>query len=139
MSNDLATVSNNELSTINEATIDDTLKVITAVNSATSLNDYINENGADIIINVTDIFTMPGVRKGRGAGQTDTACHNTYLITTDGECLMTQSDGIYRSAAVIVTAFPTLDLGNDEEGFPVRVVSRKLKNGNTLKTLVPVK
>lgn len=138
MTNELATVSNNELSTLNEATIDDKLKVVTAVNSATSLNDYINENGADIIINVKDIFTMPGVRKGRG-GQSDTACNNTYLITTDGECLMTQSDGIYRSAAVIIAAFPTLDLGNDEEGFPVRVVSHKLKNDNTIKSLVPVK
>lgn len=127
------------ISTIAEDTVESKLEIVAAVNSASSLNDYVEENGTDAIIKVTDIFTMPGMRKSRDPRLPDTPCMNTYLLTTDGECLMSQSDGIYRSAAAIVSMFPTLDLGNDTDHMPMRVQSSKLKNGNTIKTLVPVR
>ena len=124
------------ITTIAEDTVENKLAIVAAVNSATSLNDFVKENGMDVTFVVTNIFTMPGVRKARGAGQVDTPCQNTYLITADGECLMSQSDGIYRSAAVIVSMFPTL--GDGAEGMRMRVQEKQLKNGNTLKSLVPV-
>lgn len=128
----------NNIATFDPESVEDRLTLVAAVNSAESLNDYVAEHGADAIINVRRIFTMDGVRKGRGQGQQDVPCKNTYLVTEDGISLMTQSDGIYRSACAIVAAFPDLDLGDGTDVFPVRVQSKQLKNGNTIKSLVPV-
>ena len=141
MSNELSistqTASGN-LATINPESESDRLMLVAAVNAAESLNDYVAENGTDAVIRVRNIFTMDGIRKGRGQGQGDVPCKNTYLVTTDGLSLMTQSDGIYRSACAIVAAFPTLEL-EGEDGFPVRVQTKQLRNGNTIKSLVPCK
>lgn len=129
---------NENISTISEDSTENKLAVVEAVNAATSLNEFIEENGADTTFKVVDAFTMPGVRKGRGQGQTDTPCMNTYLITSDGQCLMTQSEGIYRSIAVILTAFPGFVV-DGEKGMCVRVATKKLRSGNTIKSLVPVR
>lgn len=126
------------ISTISEDTVENKLKIVSAVNAATSLNDYVKENGTDATFMVTNIFTMPGVRKARAAGQSDMPCQNTYLILDTGECVMSQSDGIYRSAAAIVAMFPTLDLGDGSCGMRMRVQEKQLKNGNTIKSLVPM-
>lgn len=128
----------NNIASFDPESVEDRLTLVAAVNSAESLNDYVAEHGADTIINVRRIFTMDGVRKGRGQGQQDVPCKNTYLVTEDGISFMTQSDGIYRSACAIVAAFPDLDLGDGTGVFPVRVQSKQLKNGNTIKSLVPV-
>ena len=127
------------ISTIDSDSVEAKLEVVAAVNAATSLNEYVEENGTDAVINVTNIFTMPGVRKSRAVGQPDTPCQNTYLITADGECLMSQSDGIYRSAAMIVAMFPTLELSEGDKGMKMRVQTKKLANGNTIKSLVPIR
>lgn len=127
------------ISTIDSDSVEAKLEVVAAVNAATSLNEYVEENGTDAVINVTNIFTMPGVRKSRVVGQPDTPCQNTYLITADGECLMSQSDGIYRSAAMIVAMFPTLELYDGDKGMKMRVQTKKLANGNTIKSLVPIR
>ena len=126
------------ISTIDSDSVETKLEIVAAVNAATSLNEYVEENGTDAVINVTNIFTMPGVRKSRVVGQPDMPCQNTYLITEDGECLMSQSDGIYRSAAMIVAMFPTLELTEGDKGMKMRVQTKKLANGNTIKSLVPV-
>lgn len=128
----------NNIATFDPESVEDRLTLVAAVNSAESLNDYVAVHGADATINVRRIFTMDGVRKGRGQGQQDVPCKNTYLVTDEGQSLMTQSDGIYRSACAIVAAFPDLDLGDGSGVFPVRVQSKQLKNGNTIKSLVPV-
>lgn len=127
------------ISTIDSDSVEAKLEVVAAVNAATSLNEYVEENGTDAIIDVTNIFTMPGVRKSRVVGQPDMPCQNTYLITSDGECLMSQSDGIYRSAAMIVAMFPTLELSEGDKGMKMRVQTKKLANGNTIKSLVPIR
>ena len=127
------------ISTIDSDSVEAKLEVVAAVNAATSLNEYVEENGTDAVINVTNIFTMPGVRKSRVVGQPDMPCQNTYLITADGECLMSQSDGIYRSAAMIVAMFPTLELSEGGKGMKMRVQTKKLANGNTIKSLVPIR
>lgn len=127
------------ITTIAEDSVEAKLEVVAAVNAATSLNEYIEENGTDTVIDVRNIFTMPGVRKSRDPRLPDTPCQNTYLITADGECLMSQSDGIYRSAAVVVQMFPTLEVGEGDKGMKMRVQVKKLANGNTIKSLVPIR
>lgn len=124
------------ISTISDDSPQSKLQVIAAVNSATSLNDYIEENGNEPI-RVVAIFTMPGIRKSRQAGAPDMPCQNTYLITEDGLSLISQSDGIYRSVAVITSMFPSLCVDGESVGIDIKVDSKKLKNGNTIKTLVP--
>lgn len=127
------------ITTIDNESAEAKLEVVAAVNAATSLNEYIEENGTDTIIDVRNIFTMPGVRKSRDPRLPDTPCQNTYLITKDGECLMSQSDGIYRSAAIIVQMFPTLEISEGDRGMKMRVQVKKLANGNTIKSLVPIR
>lgn len=127
------------ITTIDNDSVESKLEVVAAVNAATSLNDYIEENGTDTVIDVRNIFTMPGIRKSRDPRYPDTPCQNTYLITADGECLMTQSDGIYRSAAMIVSMFPTLELTEGDKGMKMRVQVKKIANGNTVKSLVPIR
>ena len=135
----VATYEPKPITTIDSDSIEAKLEVVAAVNAATSLNDFIEENGTDTVIDVRNIFTMPGIRKSRDPRYPDTPCQNTYLITVDGECLMSQSDGIYRSAAMIVSMFPTLELTEGDKGVKMRVHSKKLANGNTVKSLVPVR
>lgn len=127
------------ITTIDNDSVEAKLEVVAAVNAATSLNDYVEENGTDAVIDVRNIFTMPGIRKSRDPRYPDTPCQNTYLITVDGECLMSQSDGIYRSAAMIVSMFPTLELTEGDKGMRMRVQVKKLANGNTIKSLVPIR
>lgn len=143
MSTELATTETTyepqSITTIGNDSVEAKLEVVAAVNAATSLNDYIEENGTDTVIDVRDIFTMPGMRKSRDPRYPDTPCQNTYLITSDGECLMSQSDGIYRSASMIVSMFPTLELSEGDKGMKMRVQTKKLPNGNTIKSLVPIR
>lgn len=127
------------ITTIDNDSAEAKLEVVAAVNAATSLNEFIEENGTDTIIDVRNIFTMPGIRKSRDPRLPDTPCQNTYLITANGECLMSQSDGIYRSAAIIVQMFPTLEISEGDKGMRVRVRVKKLANGNTIKSLVPIR
>lgn len=127
------------ITTIDNDSAEAKLEVVAAINAATSLNEYIEENGTDTIIDVRNIFTMPGVRKSRDPRLPDTPCQNTYLITAEGECLMSQSDGIYRSAAIIAQMFPTLEISEGDKGMRMRVQVKKLANGNTVKSLVPIR
>lgn len=143
MSTELATTETTyepqSITTIDNDSVEAKLEVVAAVNSATSLNDYIKENGTDTVIDVCNIFTMPGMRKSRDPRYPDAPCQNTYLITADGECLMSQSDGIYRSAVMIVSMFPTLELSEGDKGMKMRVQSKVIANGNTVKSLVPIR
>lgn len=136
MATELATVENNELAnidtieldipdgyicTVDRSTREGIIKVANALSDAESLHDF-----GDKKFILTDVITTPGVRNRTGE-----VCTNTYLITSDNEILMSQSDGIKRSAQQIVGLFG----GNFGEGIEVAVVSKKLKNGNELKTL----
>lgn len=99
-------------------------------NASESLNDHMGE-----VLNICDIVTTPGVRKGRN-GMPDVACQNTYLIDIDGKSYYSQSDGVARSVAFIIVGFPSLDY--DGKGYlPLVCEGQELKNGNVMKTLVP--
>ena len=138
MSNELATTENNNelvntdavefnipsgyICTVDRTTREGTIKVANALSDAVSLKEI-----GDKHFNLVDVLTTPGVRSRTGE-----VCTNTYLIDSDDNMYMSQSDGIKRSAQQIVGLFNS-DFGKD--GIEVAVVEKKLNNGNTLKTL----
>lgn len=114
--------------------------VLRALNDAESLAEAVPDGA---ILEVVDFVVTPGVRRSRVQGQADTECLNVYILTKDGRAFMTQSDGIARSVQQIMALYSvngqpmsprTLEAGC----MRLAVKSRKLSNGNTLKTLVPV-
>lgn len=108
--------------TVDRTTREGTIKVANALSDATSLAEI-----GDKHFNLVDVITTPGVRTRNGE-----VCTNTFLIDSDGNIYMTQSDGLKRSAQQIVGLFNG-DFG--ENGIEVAVIEKKLNNGNTLKTL----
>lgn len=126
MSNELATINNDNVTTGFISTVDTSTKMgkislVNALNASTSLADL-----GDAKITVKDIVLNRGARS-----QTGEECINTHLILDDGSCVMSQSDGIARSALAIIDAWNG-DFGN---GIVVQIKSTKLSNGRTLKTI----
>lgn len=117
------------INTVNMDTFEGKVKVVNALNSAHSLKD------ATDVLSMTDIITMPGVRKGRN-GMPDTQCTNTYIIDSDGIAWFSQSDGVARSAMQLASIFKGNFTGNELGYLPVKVMEQDLPNGNTIKNLV---
>lgn len=114
-------IPNGYICTVDRSTREGTIKVANALSDAESLADM----GTEKFI-LTDVITTPGVRNRSGE-----PCTNTYLITDSDKILMSQSDGIKRSAQQIVGLFN----GDFGDGIEVAVIEKALRNGNTLKTL----
>ncbi len=143
MTNQLATTDNvtaniipeGAFNTVDMSTFEGAMKVTNAINNSQSLSEYIDtntdKNGNTPILNVVDIVVTPGVRKAREKNQEDMPCEDTRLILADGISLMTQSGGIARSARFIAG----LCGAELHDGILIRVVSQKLRNGNTIKNL----
>ncbi len=104
-----------------------------AYGSADSLNNHVGE-----VLKISDVMTMPGIRKGRN-GQNDKPCQNTYLIDTEGNAYFTQSDGVANSLQMFVALYPEFGKSTAEGYIALSCVERPMPNGNTLKTLVPAK
>ena len=118
-----------EINTLNTDTFDGKITALNALNNAVSLKDAANP------LKICDCIALPGVRKGRN-NTADTECQNTYLIDIDGNAYFTQSDGIARSVRMIYMLFPDFGKSSDVGYLKVRVVEKKLPNGNTIKALV---
>lgn len=129
MDNNANIIPEGAFNTVDMTTFDGAMKVTNAINNSQSLAEYDEDNG-NPIMNVVDIVLTPGVRKSRDGGE-DVPCEDTRLILADGTSLLSQSGGIARSARFIAGF-----LGNSlHDGVLVRVVSQKLRNGNTIKNL----
>lgn len=115
-------IPNGYICTVDRTTREGTIKIANALSDAASLAEI-----GDKHFNLVDVITTPGVRTRTGE-----VCTNTYLIDSEGNIYMTQSDGLKRSAQQIVGLFNS-DFG--EDGIEVAVIEKKLNNGNTLKTL----
>ena len=115
--------------TVDITTMDGKLDVMNALNGSTALAEH---EGETLI--VKNIVTTQGVRSRTGE-----ACTNTHLLLADGTTLFSQSDGVKRSVEVLVALFTINGVCDFGDGIPVKLVSQKLNNGNTLKTLVPVR
>ena len=107
--------------------------VMMALNGSDSLSKHMDET-----LIVKNIVTTAGVRSLTGE-----ACTNVHLLLADGTALFSQSSGVCRSVATLVALYSkqtengiVCDFG---DGIKVKCISQELRNGNTLKTLVPVR
>lgn len=103
--------------------------VVNAMNNAESLADYEGE-----VLNVIGVFTKPGIRRARDKNAVDTPCTNTTLVCEDGTAYFSQSEGVRNAADNFMAA----GLFDEGEIVSMKLVSSKLPNGNTRKTLVLV-
>lgn len=115
--------------TVDVTTMEGKLDVMNALNGSVSLAEHMNEP-----LLVKNIVTTQGVRSRTGE-----ACTNTHLILADGTTLFSQSDGVKRAVEVLVALFTVNGVCDFGDGISVQCVEQKLNNGNTLKTLVPVR
>lgn len=119
--------------TFDLTTLDGKLALANALNGAVSMKDKVGEP-----LRVVDIVTTQGVR-----ARTGDECVNSYLITEDGTVYFSQSDGIARSLKVLIGIFTDTQTGEFVKpisvGVGLEVRETSLANGNTLKTIVPVK
>ena len=119
--------------TLDITTIEGKMDLATALNGAVSMRDQINKP-----LSVVNVVTTQGAR-----ARTGEECVNTYLICEDGTVYFSQSDGIARSVKVLVALFtdPTSNefINPVSQGVGFMVKEQALQNGNTLKTVVPVK
>lgn len=115
--------------TVDVTTMDGKLDVMNALNGSTSLSEHMNET-----LMVKNIVTTAGVRSRTGE-----TCTNTYLLLSDGTTLFSQSDGVKRAAEVLVALFTSNGVCDFGDGIAIKCIEQKLNNGNTLKTLVPVR
>lgn len=131
----LATVENTELytpsqySSIKPSDKETRKLVVNAMNNATSLSEMEGQ-----VLDVIGVFTKPGVRRSREKNGTDTPCTNTTLVCADGTAYFSQSEGVRNAADNFMAA----DLFAEGEIVKMKLVSSKLPNGNTRKTLVLV-
>lgn len=87
-------------------------------------------------LQVIGLVLVPGSRRPRDGGAPQ-PCTNTYVLCQDGSCYMSQSAGVADSAEKVLLAYP--DCKADRGGMTMCVMSRALRNGNTIKRLVPVR
>lgn len=119
--NDTINVNDGYICTVNRDTAEGKLTVANALADADPLSGIGDEH-----FTLKDVITLPGLRSNTGE-----QCVNVYLVTDDGRILMSQSTGIARSASQITALFD----GDFGDGVETSVVSKKLRNGNTMKSL----
>lgn len=113
-----------------QASDKDTKKlVVNAMNNAESLSESEGET-----LEVVGVFTKPGIRRARDKNGVDMPCTNTTLVCADGTAYFSQSEGVRNAADNFMAA----GLFDEGEIVPMKLVSSKLPNGNTRKTLVLV-
>lgn len=103
--------------------------VVNAMNNAESLSEHEGET-----LNVIGVFTKPGIRRARDKNGVDMPCTNTTLVCEGGAAYFSQSEGVRNAADNFMAA----GLFDEGEIVPMKLVSSKLPNGNTRKTLVLV-
>lgn len=119
--------------TVDVTTLDGKLALGSALNGAVTMRDKVGD-----VLEVQNIVTTQGTR-----ARTGEMCTNSFLICKDGTVYMSQSDGIARSLKVIVALFTDANTGKFVDpttlGVGLQIIEQTLANGNTLKSLVPVK
>lgn len=103
--------------------------VVNAMNNAESLANYEGRT-----LNVVGVFAKPGIRRARDKNGVNTPCTNITLVCEDGTAYFSQSEGVRNAADNFMAA----GLFDEGEIVPMKLVSSKLPNGNTRKTLVLV-
>lgn len=129
MNNSIDFYTPSSYSSINATDTDTKKLVVNAMNNAESLADYEGKT-----LNVIGVFTKPGIRRSRDKNGVDAPCTNTTLVCEDGTAYFSQSEGVRNAADNFMAA----GLFDEGEVVPMKLVSSKLPNGNTRKTLVLV-
>ena len=140
MTNELATTTQQITGFINTVGVesdDAKMASFNAINNAQSLASI----PAGTVLNVHDVITMPGIRKGRN-GAPDHQCQNNYLLVTNDDgtetAYFTQSVGISRDINTLAVMYPDFSaFGNDY--LNLAVVENPLADGRTVKSLVMTK
>lgn len=131
----LAPVENNDLytpsqySSIKPSDAESRKLIVNAMNNASSLCEMEGQ-----VLNVVGVFTKPGIRRARDKNGVNAPCTNTTLVCEDGTAYFSQSEGVRNAADNFMAA----GLFDEGEIVPMKLVSSKLPNGNTRKTLVLV-
>ena len=107
--------------------------VLNAMNNAQSLNDACKAD-PERVFEVIGCFTQPGIRRARKQGDADQPCTNTTIVCADGSAYFTQSEGIRRS----MDLFSASGVFDDGDVVPMKVVTKEIPGGNTIKTVVLV-
>lgn len=129
MDNSIDLYTPSSYSSINATDTDTKKLVVNAMNNAESLADCEGKT-----LNVIGVFAKPGIRRSRDKNGIDTPCTNTTLVCEDGTAYFSQSEGVRNAADNFMAA----GLFDEGEIVPMKLVSSKLPNGNTRKTLVLV-
>lgn len=129
MDNSIDLYTPSSYSSINATDTDTKKLVVNAMNNAESLADHEGKT-----LNVIGVFAKPGIRRSRDKNGIDTPCTNTTLVCEDGTAYFSQSEGVRNAADNFMAA----GLFDEGEIVPMKLVSSKLPNGNTRKTLVLV-
>lgn len=96
--------------------------VFNATTNSESLNEHLGEQ-----ITLKGAFLNRGVRKAFGGGE-DTECINTYIIDANGKSYFSQSVGVARDIANLITLY-----GGDIEGLTIMVGEREIGGGRAMK------
>lgn len=110
----------------------DTAEGVKRVFNAQEDGDSLHESGLSELV-ADGIIIQPGVRVDPVTGSR-IACANTIILCHDGKNLVSQSNGIARTAARIINLYS--HLGWPEEGVALKLVEKKLDHGRTYKKLV---
>ena len=115
--------------TVDITTMQGKLDVMNALNGAEPLSKRMNET-----LILKNVVTKIGARAVTGE-----ECINTYLILDDGSALFSQSVGVLDSITIMVGLFTQNGVCDFGEGIPIKCIERPLRNGNTLKVIVPAR
>lgn len=104
------------------------MMVANALNNAESLAEHEDE-----VLAVIACMTKPGVRRARQKGDVDHPCTDSILICADGTAYFSKSEGVRKALDnFMACGIFTGDI------VKIKMVSKKIQGGNTMKTLVLV-
>lgn len=115
------------INTIHPKTFEERKTAFNALNNAVSLDDMGEKK-----FKITGIIQRPGVRMGGDRRDVPQSCSDTTFVGEHGEGYFSKSDGIAKSAQLLVMTFGE----SWPEPLTVHVQKTVLPNKNTLKTLV---
>lgn len=96
--------------------------VFNATTNSDSLNDHLGEP-----ITLKGAFLNRGVRRSYGGGE-DVECVNTYIVDERGNSYFSQSAGVARDMANLITLY-----GGDIEGLTIMIGEREIGGGRSMK------
>lgn len=127
-STDLYIPSNYSSISDTEPTQEQRVMVANALNNAESLAEHEDE-----VLEVIACMTKPGVRRARQKGDSNHPCTDSILICADGSAYFSKSEGVRKA----LDNFMACGIFTGEV-VKMKMQSKRIQGGNTMKTLVLV-